>query len=266
MKPNRVYGVDFSGAKDAGRKIWIAGGVVDGDTLGFDRCQRAATLPGSGQHRERALPALCRFIVQQNPCIVGLDFPFGLPRELVTHAEWETFALTFGDDHRDADAFKSACWQAAGGKELRRKTDIDANTPFSPYNLRIYRQTYHGIRDVLTPLVRPGLARVLPMQPPDPDAIWLLEICPASTLKQMKLYRPYKGANLAKERDAILRGLEERIAIVIPGWVRNDVLNDNEGDALDSIVAAVATFRALCSLLNGANEESSSPVEGFVYV
>jgi hypothetical protein len=29
----RVYGVDFSGAKDAGNRIWIASGVVDEDTL-----------------------------------------------------------------------------------------------------------------------------------------------------------------------------------------------------------------------------------------
>lgn len=266
MLPNRVYGVDFSGAKVAGRKIWIAGGIVDGDTLRFDVCQRAATLPGAGRQLERALPALRDFVVQQRPCIVGLDFPFGLPRDLVKHARWEECALAFGDDHSEADSFKSACWQAAGSKELRRETDVDAETPFSPYNLRIYRQTYHGIRDVLAPLVRSGMARVLPMQPPAPGAVWLLEICPASTLKQMRLYQTYKDANLAAVRDEILMGLGQHMSLVVPESICAEVVDDKNGDALDSVIAAVATFRALQDGIDSASEGVPTQVEGFVYV
>jgi hypothetical protein len=28
--PHHIYGIDFSGAKDAGKRIWIAKGVVEG--------------------------------------------------------------------------------------------------------------------------------------------------------------------------------------------------------------------------------------------
>ncbi|MBW2034877.1 MAG: hypothetical protein JRI94_15085 [Deltaproteobacteria bacterium] len=31
--PQHTYGIDFSGAQDAGKKIWIAEGVVKGDSL-----------------------------------------------------------------------------------------------------------------------------------------------------------------------------------------------------------------------------------------
>ena len=42
--PDRIYGVDFSGAKDAGKKIWIAEGVVKGDSLLIEDCFRARDL------------------------------------------------------------------------------------------------------------------------------------------------------------------------------------------------------------------------------
>ena len=36
-----IYGIDFSGAQDAGKKIWIAKGVVKGDSLLIEDCFRA---------------------------------------------------------------------------------------------------------------------------------------------------------------------------------------------------------------------------------
>jgi hypothetical protein len=31
--PQHIYGIDFSGAQDAGKKIWVAEGVVKTDSL-----------------------------------------------------------------------------------------------------------------------------------------------------------------------------------------------------------------------------------------
>src|SRR5215212_1659255 len=189
MKPNRVFGVDFSGAKDADRKIWIAGGALDGDTLRLDLCRRLENLPGPGSRLERALTTLRTFVTQQAPCVVGLDFPFGLPRILVEEERWEDFALGFSGRYPDADRFQMSCtltaFERTGYKELRRDTDIEAKTPLSPYNRRIYKQTFYGIRDVIAPLVANGAACVLPMQTALPDRTWLVEICPASTLELM---------------------------------------------------------------------------------
>jgi hypothetical protein len=87
----RVYGIDFSGARDAGNRIWIASGVVDEDTLLIEACYRARELPGSARDRGRCLEALRCFIAEEMGAAFGLDFPFGLPRELVVQDSWQGF-------------------------------------------------------------------------------------------------------------------------------------------------------------------------------
>ena len=273
MKPNRVFGVDFSGAKNADRKIWVAGGALDGDTLRLDLCRRLEHLPGSGSRLERALAALRTFVTQQAPCVVGLDFPFGLPRVLVEDERWEDFVRGFGNRFPDADAFPNDCritaLERTGRKELRRVTDIEANTPLSPYNLRIYRQTYHGIRHVIAPLIADDVACALPMQMALPGRVWLLEICPASTLELMGLRRSYKdgkGREYRWVRDDILTEVTHPFGIKVPDEIRHQVIADTEGDALDSIVAAVATLRALRESIDTDAQSDPSLVEGRVYV
>jgi hypothetical protein len=270
MKPNRVYGVDFSGGTDAGRKIWIAGGTVSDGILRLDICQRVATLPDSGWAREAALEALRHFIERQAPCVVGLDFPFGLPRRLMDADRWEVFAQDFRNSFADADALQKACtdkaMKLADQKELRRATDVMAKTPFSPYNRRLYRQTFYGIRDVLAPLMADGVACVLPMQPPCAGKAWLLEICPASTLKQMEEYRRYKGVKYTATRDEILTTIAQRLHVMVPESVRAEVLADREADALDSIIAAATAACALRESIACGDDGDASQVEGLVFL
>ena len=196
---SEIHGVDFSGAAKAGRKIWIASGTVADGVLAIHACRRAADLPGSSADREAALTALRNFIAERPADDFGLDFPFSLPRDLIAEPSWEEFLRSFPERYPDAQAFRRACREATGGREAKRLTDYDARTPFSAYNLRLYRQTYYGIRDVLRPLVLGRLACVLPMQPVQHHSAWLIEICPASTLKafarqsRLDLSAPYKG-------------------------------------------------------------------------
>ncbi len=56
--PRRFYGVDFSGAEDAGRKIWITRGEATPKGLAIEQCLPAEALPGGGIAREPALLAL----------------------------------------------------------------------------------------------------------------------------------------------------------------------------------------------------------------
>lgn len=269
--PRQVYGVDFSGAKNAGKKIWIARGVVDGDALRIEDCRRAEALPGSGKSRDRCLAALRDFMGRKETAVFGLDFPFGLPRVLIKQDSWEVFVLSFPDDYTSPEAFRRVCRETAGGRELKRVTDRESQTPFSPYNLRLYRQTYFGIRDVLHPLVRDRLACVLPMQSALPDRLWILEICPASTLKRENLYlRGYKrGTDEGyRARVRILEGIEATGFLCVPSSaVRSAVQDDRHGDALDSIVAAFATFRALRNPASLAPKgDDAYKLEGYVYV
>jgi hypothetical protein len=265
---DRVYGVDFSGAEDAGKRIWIASGTAMEEMLLVKMCRPAQDLPGSSKEREQALWALRELIVSESRSAVGLDFPFGLPQRLVGYDHWEPFVLAFPRDYPSPEAFRKACREAADGRELRRLTDVAARTPFSPYNIRLYRQTYYGIRHLLCPLVQKSQACVLPMQEPAEDGPWLLEICPASTLKARGLYTPYKGKedrhHIARQR--ILGALERHRITIQEEGLRSVIVHDASGDALDSVIAALATFEALrAPPLPDPKDDDLYAVEGYVY-
>ncbi len=93
--PHHIYGIDFSGAKDAGRKIWITEGVVKGGSLLIEDCFRARDLQDSGNELDICLPPLKDFIKENQDAAFGLDFPFGLPYVLVEQESWKEFIITF---------------------------------------------------------------------------------------------------------------------------------------------------------------------------
>lgn len=268
--PSKVYGIDFSGAKKAGTKIWIASGIIVENALQIEDCRQAKELLGATE-RDQCLSQLRNFISTQKACAFGLDFPFGLPKKVIKANSWKEFVLSFGNRYPDPEQFRKICWATAGNCEERRDTDRNNKTPFSPYNRRLYRQTYYGIRDVLAPLVRDQLASVLPMQRTSPSGPWLFEICPASTLKRMGLRQPYKGHKKDRDRRVtrahILEGIERTgIVIIKPSVSRLTILDDPGGDALDSVIAAFATFRAVRGLVNSTVPGTGNYIlEGYVY-
>ena len=272
---SHVYGIDFSGARDAGKKVWIAGGVAEGGCLRVEQCAPAAEWLGVGPDRDRCLVALSAFVAQDPEAVFGLDFPFGLPHQLVPDRTWEEFVLAFGSRYNDPDHFSDLCREATaerwpGRKEIRRTTDKEANTPMSPYNRRIKYQTFHGIRDVLAPLVRDGAASVIPMQREVAGRPLVLEICPSSTLQDRGLpHQGYKGRRHEHRtvRDLIITRLEGagQLAPLDPA-IRTHVLDDTDGDALDSIVAAVATARVVSNPDTLYPRGADYAIEGYVYV
>ena len=239
---NRVAGVDFSGARNAGNNIWIATGAVTPDGIRIEAVRRAADLPNGGESFTPALEALVRQITILSDYIIGLDFPFSLPIELIEQRSWISFAEAFSRDFAEPDDFRSHCRSITGGKELKRRTDIESRVPWCAYNIRLYRQTWAGIRHVLAPLAQNGQARVIPMQTPKDGIALLAEICPASLLKREGLYKPYKGRGdeLRAARAGILTSLTRRRAITpIRGKLRRTILDNPGGDALDSVLAAI---------------------------
>jgi hypothetical protein len=264
----RVHGVDFSGAADAGRRIWVASGVAEAGGLRIDACRPAAALPGGGRERAAALGALRALVAAETESVFGCDFPFSLPLALVPEGEWEPFALCFGERYADPLSFRRACWEAAGGRELWRQTDRETKTPFPATNLRICRQTFHGIRDLLAPLVREERACVLPMQRARSGRAWLLEICPAVTLKQHGLYTPYKGGAPGRReaRSRILAAFEREGGLrPADPELRALLCDDPGGDALDAVLAAVTAAAVIGR--EGALLPPDGPYarEGYVY-
>ena len=294
--PSRVYGVDFSGAQDAGRNIWLAEGTIDdggradadedadtaGDPTGTVDCDdlrihdcRPATewfdLPAA---RNQILPALTAFLGGLPAgTAVGLDFPFGLPSPLVGVDNWETFLVDFPSIYSSPEELRTRCTERAGlvgdgeKTKLFRATD-EPMAALSPYDIRLQSQTFYGIRDVLRPLVTAGRVRVHPMQSPSADKPSLLEVYPAGTLDDLGLHHTkYKdGSEAGRERrEEILDGLADH-GITIADDVRKRALEDDGGDALDAVVATVGTYRNTRGSANLTTADELTAIEGYIYV
>lgn len=265
----RFVGIDFSGASRAGDSIWLAEASLQGDVVQIEECRPASRLPASGSAREQCLPALVDYIGRQQGVLVGCDFPFSLPERMIGASTWRQFVLQFGKRFPDSDAFLADCRRRGNGREVKRVCDRHSRVPFAAYNLRIYRQTFHGIKDVLAPLVARNGACVLPMQAPRPGRPWIIETCPASTLKRLGLYMSYKGADAAHRaaRGRIIDGLSDKKLMARLGTSLARVALDNTGgDALDSMIAAAAT--ALAYRIGEFDEDRTTSldrIEGRVY-
>jgi hypothetical protein len=99
----------------------------------------------------------------------------------------------------------------------------------------------------------------------------LLEICPASTLKWAGLpAQQYKvKTELGRRtRAAILAGIEAMEEVeMASAALRAAIVAEEGGDALDSVIAAWATYRAVCAAESDP-EDGLGPyaLEGYVYV
>lgn len=263
----RFLGVDFSAAREAGRAIWIAMGEDEGDRLVVTGLASAASLPDGGRDAAAAHRALRTVLAGAGEAIAGLDFPFGLPRALVAERSWTDFAASFATRYENADVFRDAMRRTAGGRELKRRTDIEARVPFSAYNIRLYRQTWHGIAAVLAPLHAASAIRVVPMERAVAGKPAVLEACPASTLKAAGLYGSYKGAGPARRaaRTRILERLGSLgLAPLAPPFAALAV-DDPGGDALDAVIATLATFRARADPDLDRARDATEAIEGRVY-
>ncbi|MEE8433246.1 MAG: DUF429 domain-containing protein [bacterium] len=272
--PSRILGLDFSGAADAGRAIWLAEGRAEADGLRVTDCRPAEALPGGGTAREPALAALRQYLSALGHYAIGMDFPFSLHRSLVPEGSLAEFLAAFPGRYATPEIFREACRKVTGvGSErvLKRRCDLEARTPFAPHNLRVYRQTWYGITALLAPLSVGG-ARILPVQKPEEKSPsqkpWLLETCPASALKAAGRCVPYKGRTIAHRagREAIVDWLEAGGVSWGNGVRRSALLDDAGGDALDSVICAWIAWRAVSDpgrLFPAPGPEQR--VEGYVY-
>ena len=279
MTTDSVYGVDFSGASQAGESVWVTEATVtDSETLRVERCERADDFltdhyPGEPTtDREPTLAALAAFVRGlDSRAAVGFDFPFAVPRAVAAGAfgadSWREVVAAV-EECGDADAFAETCveWTATEREDdatyLRRETD-ETHGAFSPYHFFVQHQTYHGIADVLAPVA--DHARVVPFDDPATGSGPVVaETYPAGVLDALGLCREgYKGAEESHQtrRRRNLDGLADRTDVGIPDGLRETYLGDREGDALDSLLAAVA----VCRNRDGWGHEPGS-LEARIYV
>lgn len=240
-----IFGVDFSGAKAACNKIWVSRAQVVGIRLCILECYSLREVTSSKMSRADCLHTLLDIILSSKHSIFGMDFPFGIPAQLMQGFNWDEFIRDFPKLYANEYEFRDVNRKLSGNVEFKRLTDKEVKAPFCVYNLRLYRQTYFGIRDIIRPLVISNAASILPMQPLRTDVPLLMEICPASILKQEGLYNSYKGKGLKEKsnREHILDYLGKK-AVDMSTDIRDKALQNVDGDALDSIIAAYSVFRA----------------------
>jgi len=298
----RVHGVDFSAAAaDAGRKTWIASGRVDpaSDALTVTDLRPLADLADlDDARRGEALPALVNWIRGlDRTAVVGLDFPFGLPRFVVEETDnesWRSFISGFpasiGVDEGDADddsgdpvrAFAERCVgltrAADRGTYAKRGTDAAVGAR-SPYGFIADTIACYGMRDVLAPLV--DEVRFAPMDRTDagwrsaaPAGPTLVETYPAAVLDRLGLCRTnYKG-NGGSETARRRRNAEGLVAEA--GLTDNSgtgladaAVSDAGGDALDAVAACVGAFAAWKhgyeTDLTGFDDPDAIALEGYIY-
>ncbi|MEX0808124.1 MAG: DUF429 domain-containing protein [Dongiaceae bacterium] len=265
----RVFGVDFSGAQNAGRLIWIAEGVINPfGQLAITSCRTALDQLGCHRDRDAVHAALAHWIAQQGSVAIACDFPFSLPKQLVSQTSWHEFVRSFPAIYPNGRAFQQACRLMTNRKEHKRATDVDAKTPMSPYNERLFPQTYAGIANVLAPLI--GRVAIAPFDEPDPAKPLVIETCPASSLKALSIdhrhYKETKKDKAADCRQGRVRILDRLIAeglVLIPNALRPSIIENKGGDALDAVIAALGAAASLPQIENRVGYDH--PIEGWVY-
>jgi hypothetical protein len=253
-----VYGVDFSGARLAGRNMWVA--RIDSRRRGrpvLTALDRFETLCGTAE-RSAVLTHLVGLVESSEHALWGFDFPFGLPVELFpAGAAWADQFAFLAEWGEEAYACGLECIRRArllGDRmHIRRATDFDAKAPFDCYHYRIIYQTFYGMRDVVGPLSRTRGTCVLPFQYRRLARAKrvLVECCPSSVLKKLGLphqnYKQPAGGPLTRKRKltrhAILAALDGMVAIA--DRERRVMMRNPGGDALDAVIAAVGALRAV---------------------
>jgi hypothetical protein len=269
-----IYGVDFSGARDAGEATWLAAATTGDGGLHVERCRPLSALAGTAD-RGPALATLRERL--QDADAAGLDFSFGLPAPVHDAESWPEFLRWFPGEFDDPEEMRTRCrerteYRTDGERSFVGRTTDDPLGASSPYHWLVAHQTFHGVRDVLGPLVTDGAVTVEPMQDRESEADErpvLCEVYPAATLRALDLpAERYKDSDAgdrgayAERRERIVAGLPDDVTLAGP--VETAALDDEGGDALDAVVAAFAAYRAAAD--GFATDREYHPVEGYIYV
>jgi len=236
----QFIGIDFSAARDAGQRIWLARAVPTHGHLRIDAVFAAAER--FGRSRQEATAGLVTFLAASTGALVACDACFGLPDPLVSEP-WTDWIRLYPARFPDPVTLRAAS-RTAEGHERRRLTDRLAGAPFAPTNLRLYRQTDLWLRCILSELVRRQVVTVAPFQEPEPPKPHLIEVCPAASLRSWGLpYRGYKGRGLA-QRAMRVRIVQELQAFGVdcPPASCARIVDQPGGDALDAIIAVVTAW------------------------
>lgn len=258
FKGKRWIGIDIATGNKACKNSWLTELYYKNDSLIIEKCVSLQQL-STCKTMEEGFAWLVSYLTQQENTVIGIDASFSIPAELIDEAYWSSWLKGFSEKYPDASTFRQKLKTLTREKqpeaamrqpvELKRLTDKVARTPYSPYNLRHYRQCFHTIANLLYPLAVTHQAYIWPLHQPtsySQSAPLILEVCPASWLKAKRLYQPYKGSSTeAKDqREWLLGMLSECFVLAINNEQYTSILQNKGGDALDSLLAALIVWQS----------------------
>jgi hypothetical protein len=244
-----LHGVDFSGADSGGlakiRAVTRDLGDPRRPVASMGRMDRRGLVRAILASRDDGRDHLWR-----------VDAPMGIPGEI---------AREFGvgpawiDVARWMQSFGSPrLWRGEVRgrvrREPRRTCDAEMSTPMSPLNLRVFKQTWTFVCEVLLPLAEAGVS----IQPcvPAGGRVAVTEGCPSSVLHLHGWpRRGYKGGGdpPRRLRAEIVRLLRQH-GLAIPDPLAEEAVRDEEGDLLDALLlvdAPVATAVPAVAMIEG---------------
>ena len=223
-----VHGVDFSGAQSGGEeKIVVA--------------TRGATGEVSIERGVSRSHLVRKIIDSSKEDVVNLwrvDAPFSLPVSVLELHGIESDWLALAQWMRGFESPRAwrRAMRAVDRKEKKRTCDREARTPMAPMNLRVFKQTWTVICEVLLPLAHAGI-HLAPIHVTDSNAI-VSEGCPASVLlRRGEQARGYKGDGSAhRERRSVMCTRLEEWGVPLDNRSRKCAIEDREGDVIDALL------------------------------
>ncbi len=204
-----------------------------------------------------------------------LDFPFGLPAELLCAAGARvndidaTLAFTRGVEKRDFRDHCNTVWGTRGSSK-HRATERAVGCGWFTWFIQLFRQTWTGQVEILSALREQPDVALLPWDHGRSAAIWVLEGFPASSLLRRGLpatgYK-HPSDEGRKARAAIINGLVS-LGLPLDLQVQEEALSDSEGDLIDALVMLLAGRDALSSDHKALHDELNRRGllgEGIVY-
>ena len=242
-----LHGVDFSGADGGGAaKIRIAE---------RDLAPRSAVRVRGRLDRNGLRKAIQETASDGRDHLWRIDAPFGLPIECFAESCPEGLKGSMADGTLTWRAiaewmagFENAReWRGAmremSRREPKRACDREFRTPLAPMNLRVFKQTFTVITEILLPLADAGIS-IVPVSVPASGAtrVRVAEGCPASVLHRRGW--PTKGYKGGGEPPRVLREeivrLLRKDGLEIPSQAAVEAIHDEEGDLLDALILVTA--------------------------
>ena len=239
----RIYGVDFTCAPRRAKPITVASGILARSVL------RLEAIEALGSFAEFEA-----FLARPGPWLGGFDFPFSLPRELVSDLGWppEWLALVGHCSRMSRIELRAAldayrAMRSPGSKYVHRATDTPAgsSSPMKLVNPPVALMFHEGAprlaaADICLPGLRPNASSRIGLEAyPGLLARKQLGIRASYKSDTRSEHTPARRQARAQIMRALKRGEPLGVVLGLAKRLETQVLEDGTGDLLDAVICAV---------------------------